>query len=165
MLHIGSCVVTWQRAFPTFVPETLWFSQCCRRQESRCCCSYCLLPSFLFNRESFARCAPYRSEYFFVLPIRRTDKPLLRSYVSVKLDVQSELHRAIRARDAAAALLAHAQATNSHLLIAYELQLQSMQREVELLVMSLDDERRRDGVIDQQEPQVQGRKGMLYRVA
>lgn len=83
----------------------------------------------------------------------------------MKLDVQSELHRAIRARDAAAALLAHAQATNSHLLIAYELQLQSMQREVELLVMSLDDERRRDGVIDQQEPQVQGRKGMLYRVA
>lgn len=108
---------------------------------------------------------PYRSEYFFVRPKRRTDKPLLRSYVSVKMDVQSELHQAVRARDAAAALLAHAQATDSQLLIAYELQLQSMQQEVERLEMSLTDERQRDEVNDQKERRVQSRKGMLYRVA
>lgn len=80
----------------------------------------------------------------------------------MKVDVQIELRKAIRARDAAADLLAHAKTTDSQLLIAYEWQLQSMQNEVARL-------EREAGMHQQRQineaQQVSGKKGGLYRVA
>lgn len=80
----------------------------------------------------------------------------------MEVDVQIKLRKAIRARDAAADLLAHAQTTDSHLLVAYEMQLQSMEDEVARL--------EREAVLHQQREiseaaHVSGKKGVLYRVA
>jgi hypothetical protein len=82
----------------------------------------------------------------------------------METDLQLRLAQAIRARDTAANLHAHAAASGSEILLAYELQLRSMQRDVDRLEQALSLEK--DDPVDiTSTQQMMEKKRLLYRVA
>lgn len=82
----------------------------------------------------------------------------------METDLQLQLAQAIRARNTAANLLAHATASGSEILLAYELQLRSMQRDVDRLEQALSLEKG-DPVDITSTQQMMEKKRLLYRVA